>query len=292
MLRTDPAALDRVDEMGKPRVPAGRVPGISLRRRALESILATALFLSFTTPAVAAPTAFRIVFPLHVGGHRIEEPSRLPTAAEIRAEKRLRLTRYGLQLADAIVSAIGYRAYARCLSCLAYPGGGPLGSAPVSAGTLSGDRPAESDPLIQPFSRGGILSLALGTLAYDFADARIEKHWPVERRAAADLIEIGAHAWGISSWIPELKNIHRTTTIAAACGTQWQAKSYGQAFSDGCVNAYYRAGGPHAQPASGTPVFPVCAPPQFKPGAYLFATPGGYFIATGTPCDNLRSPFP
>jgi hypothetical protein len=255
-------------------------------------MLGAALSLSLAFPAAAAPTALRIAIPLHFGGHATNEASRLPTADEIRAEKRLRLTRYGLQLADAIVSAIGYRAYARCLSCLAYPGGGPLGSAPVSMADFNADRPAEADPLIQPFSRGGMMSLALGALAYDFADARIEKHWPVERRAAADLVEIGAHAWGISTWVSELKSIHRDIAIASACGAQWQAKAYGQAFSDGCVNQYYRAGSPVAPSAPGTPVVAICAPAQFKPGAYLFATRGDYFIAAGTPCDALRSPFP
>jgi hypothetical protein len=248
--------------------------------------------LSLPLPSDAAPTAFRIAIPLHFGGHAANEPVRLPTAAEIRTEKRLRLTRYGLQLADAIISAIGYRAYARCLSCLAYPGGGPLGSAPMSVANLNADRPAEANPLIQPFSGGGILSLALGAAIYDLIDARIEKHWPVERRATADLVEIGAHVWGISTWLPELKNIHRYTAIASACGAQWQAREFGQAFSDGCVNQYYRAGPRPVPPASGTPVIAVCAPTQFKPGAYLFATPGDYFVATGTPCNNLRSPFP
>jgi hypothetical protein len=256
------------------------------------SVAFAMLILSLALPAGAAPTVFRIAFPLHFGGRAANEPSRLPTATEIRAEKRLRLTRYGLQLADAIVSAIGYRAYARCLSCLAYPGGGPLGSAPMSVANLSGDRPAESDPLVQPFSRGGIMSLALGALAYDVVDARIEKHWAVERRATADLVEIGAHTWGISTWLPELKNLHRYTAIASACGAQWRAGAYGEAFSDGCVNQYYRAGPLHMLPAPGTPVIPVCAPARFKPGAYLFATPGDYFVATGTPCNNLRSPFP
>jgi len=268
-----------------------RVHGLPGRRTAF-AFCAAALSLALRVPAAAAPTAFRIMVPLHFGGHATNEPSQFATAAEIRAEKRLRMTRYGLQLVDAVVSAIGYRAYARCLSCLAYPGGGPLGSAPVSVANLNGDRPAESDPLIQPFSRGGMMPLALGALAYDFVDARIEKRWSVRRRATADVAEIGAHAWGISTWVSELKSIHRDTVIASACGAQWQAKAYGPAFSDGCVNQFYRAGSPVAPSAPGTPVVAVCAPAQFKPGAYLFATPGGYFIATGTPCDNLRSPFP
>jgi hypothetical protein len=105
------------------------------------------------------------------------------------------------------------------------------------------------------------------------------------------LLEIGAHVWGISTWMPELKGIGRATAIATACGAQWQTKSYGEAFSDGCVNRYYRAGAPYASPAGGTPVNVICAPAQFKPGAYLFATPGHYFIASGTPCANRDSPF-
>jgi hypothetical protein len=263
-----------------------------MKRLTAIAVFGAALSLAPAVPAAAAPTAFRITLPLHFGGHAPNERSKLPTAAEIRAEKQLRITRYGLQLVDAIVSAIGYQAYARCLSCLAYPGGGPLGSAPVSMANLFGDRPAESDPLVQPFSRGGAMPLALGALAYDLVDARIEKRWSVQRRATADVVEIGAHAWGISTWVSELKSIHRDTVIASACGAQWQAKAYGQAFSDGCVNQYYRAGSPVAPSAPGTPVIAVCAPAQFKLGAYLFATPGDYFIATGTPCDNFRSPFP
>jgi hypothetical protein len=265
---------------------------LRMKRRIACAVGGAALSLALAVPAAAAPTVFRIAVPLHFGGRATNEPSQLPTAAEIRAEKRLRITRYSLQLVDAIVSAIGYHAYARCLSCLAYPGGGPLGTVPVSVADSNADKPAESDPLIQPFSRGGMMPLALGALAYDFVDARIEKRWSVQRRATADVMEIGAHAWGISSWVSELKSIHRDTGIASACGAQWQAKAYGQAFSDGCVNQYYRAGSPVAPSAPGTPVIAVCAPAQFKPGAYLFATPGDYFIATGTPCDNLRSPFP
>lgn len=266
--------------------------GIVVKPHSSAALCTLLLSLSLALPAVAAPTELSITLPLHFGGHTPTEPERLPTVAEIRTEHRLRFIRYGLQLADAIVSAIGYRAYARCLSCLAYPGGGPLGGAPVSVADLSGNRPAESDPIVAPFSRGGITTLALGTLAYDFVDARIEKHWPVERRATADLVEIGAHAWGISTWLPELKTIHRDTAIASACGAQWQAKAFGQAFSDGCVNAYYRAGAQPVPPAAGTPVIAVCAPAQFKPGAYLFATTGEYFVGTGAPCTNLRSPFP
>jgi hypothetical protein len=261
-------------------------------KRNLFAALIALLSLLPALPAAAAPTAFRIAIPFHFGGSPAGEREPLATPAQITAEKRLRLARYGFQIADAIVSAIGYKAYARCLSCLAYPGGGPLGSAPLSVASVSGDRPAESDPLIQPFSHGGIASLALGALAYDLIDARIEQHWSVERRATADLLEIGAHAWGISTWLAELKNIHRDTAIAAACGAQWQAKNYGEAFSDGCVNQYYRAGPLQAPAAPGASVIAVCAPAQFKPGTYLFATPGDYIVASGAPCENLRSPFP
>jgi hypothetical protein len=149
------------------------VRGTLVKRIPFATVL-IALSLSPALSASAAPTEFHVSIPLQFGGHGAGEPERPATPAQIRAEKRLRLARYGLQLADAIVSAIGYRAYARCLSCLAYPGGGPLGSRPVSVANLSGDRPAESDPLIVPFSRGGIGSLALGALAYDLIDARIE----------------------------------------------------------------------------------------------------------------------
>jgi hypothetical protein len=157
---------------------------------------------------------------------------------------------------------------------------------------LSGDRPAETDPLIAPFSRGGFASLALGTLAYDLVAGRIERRWPVARRTAADLVEIGAHVWGISTWLPELRTIRRDTAAAAACGAQWQAKSYGEAFSDGCVNQFYRAGRPSAPLAPGVTVIAVCAPAQFAAGTDLFATPGESIVANGSPCQNLRSPFP
>jgi hypothetical protein len=264
-----------------------------MKRQTIAAVLVALLSLSAAMrPAVAAPTAFRISFPLNFGGHGSREPAPLATTAEIRAEKRLRLARYGFQIADAIISAIGYRAYAKCLSCLAYPGGGPLGSASVSVANFSGNRAAEADPLIQPFSNGGFLSLALGAMAYDFVDAHIEKRWSTERRATADLVEIGAHVWGIATWLPELKTIHRDTTAAAACGAQWQAKNYGAAFSDGCVNQFYRPGSTNVPAAPGVPVVVVCAPPQFKPGAYLFATPGDYVVASGSPCAGVRSPFP
>src|SRR5450755_842613 len=120
-------------------------------KRNLFAALIALLSLLPALPAAAAPTAFRIAIPFHFGGSPAGEREPLATPAQITAEKRLRLARYGLQIADAIVSAIGYKAYARCLSCLAYPGGGPLGSAPLSVASVSGDRPAESDPLIQPF---------------------------------------------------------------------------------------------------------------------------------------------
>ncbi len=263
-----------------------------MKRVFIVAVITTLLSAAFMLPSFAAPTVFRISFPLHIGGHVGGERGHLATAAEMKMENRLRLARYGFQLADAIVSAIGYKAYARCLSCLAYPGGGPLGSAPLSVANLSGDRPAESDPLIQPFSRGGIVSLALGALAYDVADDRIERHWSIKRRATADAAEIGAHMWGISTWFGELKSIHRDTAIATACGAQWRAREFGAAFSDGCVNEYYRAGPLPAQPAAGAPVTAVCAPAQFKAGTYLFATPDDYVIASGVPCANLHSPFP
>jgi len=262
-----------------------------VRSRIIAAAGAAVISTTSGLPATAAPTAFNVTFPLRFGGHRVHEPERIPTAVEVRTERRLRLARYGLQIADAIISAIGYRAYAKCLSCLAYPGGGPLGSAPFSVAGLSGNRPAEVNPLIQPFSRGGIASLALGTFAYDIVDARIERHWSNERRESADIAEIGAHAWGISTWLPEIKNIHRDAAIAARCGAQWQAKRYGEAFSDGCVNAYYRPGpGPAGSPPAAN-VIVVCAPVRFKRGTYLFTTPSDYIVASGTPCTDVNSPF-
>jgi hypothetical protein len=264
-----------------------------MKSKVFAAMVGAIVSLLYVSLACAAPTSFTISIPFHFGGHRGHEPEHVATASEVRAERRLRLMRYGSQLADTIVSAIGYHAYARCLSCLAFPGGGPRGSAPVSIATLEGNRPAEADPLIQPFSRGGFFSLALGALAYDAIDTHIERRWTVTRRAATDLAEIGAHAWGISTWLPELKNINRSAAVAAACGAQWEAKQYGEAFSEGCVNAYYRPG---AAPAAGTlpasAVDYVCAPARFKRGTYLFATPSDYIASSGVPCADGFSPFP
>jgi len=243
-------------------------------------------------PSVAAPTSFSITIPLMIGGHPVQARPHPATAADVRAERRLRLARYGIQLADAIVSAIGYHAYQRCLSCLAYPGGGPLGSSLFSVANLAGDRPAEVNPLIQPFSHGGFAALALGALGYDAIDARIERHWSIERREVADIAEIGAHAWGISTWLPEIKNIHRDAAIAAACGAQWQAKRYGEAFSDGCVNEYYRPSGMPLPTLPASDVIVVCAPARFKAGTNLFETAHDAIIASGTPCSGVNSPFP
>lgn len=261
-------------------------------RKIFGALAAAVLSLAGSGNAVAAPTVIWVTIPLSFGGQRATAPARLPSAADVRAERRLRLVRYGLQFADAVVSAIGYHAYARCLSCLAYPGGGPRGGAPVGVADFNGGRPAEVDPLVQPFSRGGFLSLAVGTLAYDVADARIERHWAIAHRMSADVAEIGAHAWGISTWLPEIKRVHQDAAIAAACGAQWQAQRYGEAFSDGCVNTYYRAG---SAPAPGLPaagVVVICAPAQFKSGMFLFAAPAGNFVASGAACSNVRSPFP
>ena len=264
-----------------------------MRSRIVAAAGAAALGLCTMLNAVAAPTALSVTFPLRFGGPRVEEPARPPTAGEIRIERRLRLIRYGLQLADAIVSAIGYHAYTKCLSCLAYPGGGPAGSTALSVANLSRNRPAEVDPLIQPFSRGGIASLALGAFAYDVVDARIEKRWSTQHREAADIAEIGAHAWGISTWLPEIGTIHRDAAAAAACGAQWRAKEYGQAFSDGCVNEYFRPGGAAAiAPLPATGVLFVCAPARFKHGTYLFATAGDDILASGEPCPGVGFPSP
>jgi hypothetical protein len=262
-------------------------------KKTIIAAVGFAVFLRASTPAHAAPTAFNITVPLTFGQHRARESEQLTRPSDVRAERRLRLLRYAFQIADAVVSAIGYHAYAKCLSCLAYPGGGPMGSTSFTVANLAGNRPAEVDPLVQPLSHGGVPSLALGALAFDVIDARIERHWSVERREAADLAEIGAHAWGITSWLPEIKNIHRDTAIAAACGAQWRAKNYGEAFSDGCVNEYYRSSGNAAPHHSSPQVMTVCAPARFAPGAYLVQTSTTYVVASGTPCgDNLSSPFP
>lgn len=242
-------------------------------------------------PAVSAPTSFRVTIPLRFGGHR-DEPARMPSAAELRTERRLRFVRYGFQIADAIVSAIGYHSYQKCLSCLAFPGGGPRGSAAFSAANINGGRPAEVDPLIQPLSGGGFASLALGTLAYDVVDTRIEHHWSVQHREAADIAEIGAHAWGIATWVPEIANMHRDAAIAASCGAQWQAKAFGQAFSDGCVNRFYRSGAAPSAPLGPVSTLVVCAPARFKRGTFLFATPGDNIIASGVPCLDSGAPPP
>jgi hypothetical protein len=256
---------------------------------------ASAIFVagvSATSPAIAAPTQVSISIPLRFGEPGVHESRRTATAAEARAERRLRIVRYGLQLADAVISAIGYRAYGRCLSCLAYPGGGPNGSSALSIGTLNGNRPAETDPLVQPFSRGGFPALALSAFAFDVVDAHIERRWSIQRRTAVDLAEIGGHVWGISTWLPEIKAIDRATAIASACGAQWQAHRFGEAFSDGCVNAYYRPGAaaPGAPPV--TTVLYVCAPARFTRGTYLFSTAKDDVVASGVPCPESSSPFP
>jgi hypothetical protein len=131
----------------------------------------------------------------------------------------------------------------------------------------------------------------LGTLAYDIVDARIEQRWSTPQRAAADIAEMVGHAWGILTWLPEIKAIHRNIAAASACGAQWQAKSYGEAFSDGCVNEYYRAGPMPALPFPPSSVIAVCAPARFTTGTYLFTTTNDYIVASGTPCPNVRSPF-
>jgi hypothetical protein len=69
---------------------------------------------------------------------------------------------YLLVLVAAIVSAIGYRAYSKCLSCLAYRGGGPVGSVEMSVASFSDHRPAEANPLVQPFSKGRLRVTWLG----------------------------------------------------------------------------------------------------------------------------------
>jgi hypothetical protein len=263
-----------------------------MKSSSTAAIVAALACLLSVSQAFAAPTSVSITIPLTFGGHRAHEPQRFTTAGEIRTERRLRYARYGLQLADAIVSAIGYHAYARCLSCFAYPGGGPRGGVPVSIATFEGGRPAEADPLIEPFSRGGFGSLVVAALAYDALDARVEGRWSVARRTSADLAEIGAHVWGISTWLPEIKNIDRSTAIAQACGAEWQAKRYGEAFSNGCVNAYYRPGAPPSGSSlpAGAVNF-VCAPAQFKRGTYLFATQADYIVSSGVPCTDVFSPF-
>jgi hypothetical protein len=248
--------------------------------------------LSVGSPARAAPTAISISIPLSFGGHAEHEPAPVASESDVRSERRLRITRYAFQVVDALISAIGYRAYRKCLSCLAFPGGGPVGSGPVSVADYSGNRPAEANPLVAPFSNGGILTLALGTLAFDFADARIERRWSTQRRTAADIAEIGGHLWGIASWLPEIETIHKNIAIASACGAQWRSKNYGEAFSDGCVNEYYRAGPQPASPKVGASVMVVCAPAKFTSGTYLFAAPGNAVVASGKPCTNLTSPFP
>lgn len=263
-----------------------------MRSKVTVAVASAVFGLGAALPAAADPPALSITIPLYFGGHRAPAARPAPTAAEIRAERRLRYARYGMQVADAIVSAIGYHAYARCLSCLAYPGGGPLGSRPVTVADFNGNRPAESDPLVQPFSRGGFFSLSLGTLAYDLIDARVEKRWPVERRAAADLTEIGAHAWGISTWVPEITAIRRESAVAAACGAQWQARRYGEAFTDGCVNTYYRAGTQTPATTPGSGIMMVCAPSRFKRGTYLFAADGDAIVASGTACTDAGTALP
>jgi hypothetical protein len=263
-----------------------------MKSKVIVAMASAVLGLAPASPAAADPPALSITIPLYFGGHRAPAAQPAATAADIRAERRLRYARYGMQLADAIVSAIGYHAYARCLSCLAYPGGGPFGSRPVTVADFNANRPAESDPLIQPFSRGGFLSLSLGTLAYDLIDARVEKHWPVERRASADLAEIGAHAWGISTWVPEITAIGHESAVAAACGAQWQAKRFGEAFTDGCVNAYYRAGTAAPGTTLGRGIIIVCAPSRFKRGTYLFAAGGDAIVASGSACADGGSALP
>lgn len=263
-----------------------------MKNKIFTAVFIFVLWLAVLLPVGAAPTVITISIPLNFGGHTERASERLPSAAEVRAERRLRIARYAFQLADAIISAIGYRAYSKCLSCLAYPGGGPVGSVPMSVADVNGGRRAEVNPLVVPFSNGGIASLALGTLAYDLVDTQIERRWSVERRTAADIAEIGAHVWGISTWLPEIRAIHRNTAIASACGDQWRAKNYGEAFSVGCVNEYYRSGPTPKVPFNAGNVISVCAPTRFAHGTYLFTTPNDYIVASGTPCTNLHSPFP
>jgi hypothetical protein len=262
-----------------------------MKLRIIAAIAVVAFCSMRSQSTMAAQTALNITIPLSFGEHHVHEPAQAQTAADVRAERRLRMLRYGFQLADAIVSAIGYRAYAKCLSCLAFPGGGPVGSGTFGVRNLTDDRPAEVDPLIQPFSRGGLGTLAIATLAYDIADARVERHWSAQRRSAADLAEIGGHAWGLSTWIPEIKNIHRDERIAAGCGAQWSSKAYGQAFTDGCVNEFYRPSGSPVAPATAKDRMVVCAPARFKNGTYLFSTISAQIFASGSPCPAFASPF-
>jgi hypothetical protein len=249
---------------------------------------AVGFFFGWVSIAPAATTNVALTVSIPVGR---PNSLRAPRGADERGERRLRLARYGAQLVDAVISAVGYHAYARCLSCLAYPGGGPLGARAVSMADFNGNLPAEGDPLVRPMAGGGILSLALGGLVYDLLDARIERHWSIAQRESADLAEIGAHAWGVSTWVPEVRNLHRAAAIAAACGAQWRARQYGQAFSEGCVSEFYRPapGGPGVPVPSATLL--VCAPAKFARGTVLFATAAGNVAASGTPCPQLAAPF-
>ncbi|MEO6990859.1 MAG: hypothetical protein ABI346_05720 [Candidatus Baltobacteraceae bacterium] len=115
-----------------------------------------------------------------------------------RFERRLRVVRLVAQIVDGLVSSAGYSRYARtCLSCIAFP------RPPVNGGlrrTSALRFPAEADPVVQPISHGGFAMLALGALAYDLIDARVERHWSPRARIAADAGEIALHAYGVASW--------------------------------------------------------------------------------------------
>ena len=123
-------------------------------------------------------------------------------------ERAAFVERVTAQLVDGIVTAAGLRARSPYLPNTSY----------------------EADPVVRPFSRGGLPTLLAAGIAWDIASGATTRRWSPSDRTQLDRSETAMHAWGIGTWLDEdYSPLHWFGALArshAACGQALAAQAH------------------------------------------------------------------
>lgn len=123
-------------------------------------------------------------------------------------ERAAFVERVTAQLVDGIVTAAGLRARSPYVANTSY----------------------EADPVVRPFSHGGLPTLLVAGIAWDIATGAATRRWSPSERTQLDRADTAMHAWGIGTWLDEdylpLQRFARLARNRTACGQALAAQAH------------------------------------------------------------------